>query len=388
MVTEGRGRVLVVDDLASARDGLACVLRLAGFEVECASNAVEALEVAARTELDIVVTDLRMPGKGGIALIEGLRDAGFQMPVIVVTGCDEISSAVTAIRAGAADYLTKPIDVDVVVFAIDRAVATSHLRRDAAALRTRNEALAVEAERNLRAREELLSIVAHDIRGPLGVITLAAGCVADKGGLAPDATRRIQMIQRAAKAISGLVGDLLDFGRLQGDALVLELDTHKASSIVHDVVAMHEPLANEKGIRIAADVDDFELCCASDRLVQALANLLANAIRHSPPHRAIRVRAALREGVAGFAVEDEGPGMSSEHLALVFQHGWQANKARRDGAGLGLSIAKGIVEAHGGKLDVESRLGVGSTFSFTIPLRSQSQTAWSIHPAEPRPGHL
>ncbi len=382
-----RGRVLIVDDDASARDGLARLLRSEGFEEERAETASEAFDVAARAGPDIVVTDLRMPGKGGVALIEDLRAGGFEMPVIVATGCDEIVSAITAIRAGAADYLTKPIDADLLVLAIDRALVTSDLRRNAAALRARNEELAADAERNLRASEELLSIVAHDIRGPLGVITLAADCVADDAGLGADATRRIRMIQRAAKAMSHLVGDLLDFGRMKGGDLVLELGTHEASTIIQDVVAMHEPLAKEKGIHIAVDVGDFEVRCASERLVQALANLLSNAIRFSPPDRAIRVRAELRDGTAWFAVEDEGPGMSSEDLANVFQYGWRENKARRDGAGLGLWIAKGIVEAHGGKVGVESRIGVGSTFYFTIPLGGPNKTAWSVLPAEPQHGH-
>ena len=379
----GRGRVLVVDDDAVASKALARLLSSEGFEVESAANASEALELAARTRPDIVVTDLRMPGMGGVALLEALRGRGFELPVIVATGCDQITSAVTAIRAGAADYLIKPIDADVLVLAIDRALATWDLRRDAAALRARNEELAVEAETNLRAREELLSIVAHDIRGPLGIITLAAETVLLDDRLNPDATRRVQMIQRAGKSMSNLVEDLLDFGRIQGGHLVLELGNHHVSGIIQDVVAMHEPLAQERGIRIAVAVGDFELRCASERLVQVLGNLVSNALRLSPPNSAIRLRAELRGEHAWFAVEDEGPGIPSEELALVFQRSWRENKARRQGAGLGLSIAKGIVEAHGGTLGIESRVGAGSTFHFAIPLHGLARGSWSVGAPEP-----
>ena len=149
---------------------------------------------------------------------------------------------------------------------------------------------------------------------------------------------------------------------------------------------MLEPVANERGIRIAVTLRDFTLRCAPERIVQVLANLVSNALRVSPPNRPVRLRAEPRDEHAWFAVEDEGPGIPPEQLLLVFQRGWRENKARREGAGLGLSIAKGIVEAHDGTLGVESRVGVGSTFHFKLPLRGPQRASWHVTSAEPQRG--
>ncbi len=166
-----KARVLVVDDDATGREGLDRLLRIGGFDVDAAADAREALELAARTAPDIVVTDLRMPGMGGVELLLALRARGCDSPVIVATACDEVAPAVAAIRAGATDYLTKPIDADALFLAIDRALATRDLRRDAAALRTRNR------------------------RGPLDVITLAAEPVTEPDSrLEPDVAGKLQVI--------------------------------------------------------------------------------------------------------------------------------------------------------------------------------------------------
>ena len=378
-MASAKAHVLIVEDEVAAREGLERLLRIEGFDVDAAADAREALALAARTAPDLVVTDLRMPGMGGVELLLALRARGFDAPVIVVTGCGEIAPAVAATRAGATDYLTKPIDADALFLAIDRALATRDLRRDAAALRARNEELSGEAQRNLRAREELLAIVAHDVRGPLGVIMLAAESLT-KLDSRPDAEveGKLRVIQRAAKRMALLVKDVLDFARIQAGDLVLELAPHQGSDLVREVVATLDPVANERGIDIAVTVSDFTVHCASERVVQVLANLLSNALRVSPPDRPLRLRAEPRGEHAWFAVEDEGPGIPGDQLPLVFQRGWRKDKTRRDGAGLGLSIAKGIVEAHGGTIGVESRVGVGSTFYFTLPLRGPERAPWHL----------
>ena len=150
---------------------------------------------------------------------------------------------------------------------------------------------------------------------------------------------------------------------------------------------MLDPVANERGIHIAVTLRDFTVRCASERIVQVLANLVSNALRVSPPDRPIRLRAEPRGEHAWFAVEDEGPGIPPEQLLLVFQRGWREDKTRREGAGLGLSIAKGIVEAHGGTLAVESRVGAGSTFHFTLPLRGPERAPWHLASSDPVHGH-
>ena len=164
-----------------------------------------ALAIAKRLAPDVVVTDMLMPGMDGLALLAELRALHPETPVILATAVDDVGCAVAAIRAGADDYLTKPIDSGVLVFAIGRALRARDSLRDAAALRARNEKLAAEADLNLRAREELLSIVAHDLRGPLSTIRLAAQALNES--VDSEVAQKAQMIQRTAQRMGGLIED-------------------------------------------------------------------------------------------------------------------------------------------------------------------------------------
>jgi len=382
-----RTKVLIVDDEPSARDALERLLSAEGFDVRVASNGRTALALVAEDLPEVIVTDLTMPEMDGLRLLEELRARQIEAPVILATAVNDAAPALAAIRAGAADYLTKPVDADLLLFAIERALRTRDLLRDAATLRARNETLAAEAERNLRAREELLSIVAHDLRGPLSTIMLAAGSrkAADDGRAA---TRKLGVVQRAARRMARLIEDLLDVSRIETGGLALDLASHRASTLVREVVSMLEPIATESGVRLEMTVrDDFEFACSSERIVQVLVNLASNAINVTGRGRRVRLSAERRGEHAWFAVEDEGPGIEPEHLPRVFERGWHSDSGRRRGAGLGLAIAQGIVEAHGGVLEVESTVGEGSSFHFEMPLSGPERTSWRVVPlasAEPR----
>lgn len=372
--------VLVVDDETSASAALKKLLVAAGFQVRVANDGQSALALVAERAPDLIVTDLSMPAMSGLELLIELGSRGVEAPVIVATANDDVASALAAIRAGAVDYLAKPIEAEVLLFAIQRALRTKELAHEAGELRLRNDALAAEGEKNLRAREELLAIVAHDLRGPLATMMLAADLCAPGDERA--VVKTLAMVERAAKRMSKLIEELLDVARIEAGGLLLELDATRASLLLDEALTMVEPIAASSGIVVAlAIAEDFPLHCAAARVVQVLVNLASNALNVSRNGSNVTLVAERRGDRACFSVVDEGPGIPPENLSRVFEHGWRSSGGRRQGAGLGLAIAKGIVEAHAGTLTVESTVGVGTTFRVEIPVSGLATTTWRITPA-------
>jgi signal transduction histidine kinase len=166
-----------------------------------------------------------------------------------------------------------------------------------------------------------------------------------------------------------LIGDLLDTAAIDAGRLSLDRHAHRAVDLAIEAVEAAKTLAPERAISLEASLHEEAswVLCDHDRIVQVLTNLLGNALKHTPPEASIVVRITSEGGMCRFEVRDSGPGIPAEHLGKIFDRFWRA-RARRDGAGLGLHIAKGIVEAHGGRIGVESQPEQGSAFFFTVPV--------------------
>ena len=247
--------------------------------------------------------------------------------------------------------------------------------RDVTARKATEEAL----KRAIAARDEVLGFVAHDLRNPLGAILMQASLLER---LAPEPERRDQkakeLIVRSAKHMNRLIQDLLDVATIEGGRLKVEPSRLSASDLVREAVEAHATLATASGVDLRLDVshDVPAILGDRDRLLQVFENLIGNALKFTPVGGRITVAAAPRNTEVLFSVADTGAGIAPEGLAHIFDPFWQAAaRERRLGAGLGLPITQGIVEAHGGKLWVESHVGEGSAFFFTIP----------VAPAEPVP---
>ena len=244
-------------------------------------------------------------------------------------------------------------------------------------------AVAIENARLYRAsvhatqlRDQVLGVVAHDLRNPLSTILMQASALKRHG---PEPERRSQkpteVIQRAAKRMNRLIQDLLDVALMEAGQLTIERARLSASGLIVEAVDMQRPLASSSSLelRVEVDPDVPEVWGDRDRLLQVFENLIGNAIKFTKAGGRITVGAASRDDEVVFWVADTGSGIASENLPRVFDRFWQATKAGRQGAGLGLPITKGIVEAHGGRIWVESTAGSGSTFFFTIPRVSAAQ---------------
>jgi signal transduction histidine kinase/PAS domain-containing protein len=254
-----------------------------------------------------------------------------------------------------------------------------------------NVRLYAEAQESVRAREDLLAIVSHDLRNPLGVV-LASSALLLKSSLPPEppgkegrARRQVEAIERAGNRMNRLIRDLLDFAAIQAGHLSVSSHPREVGMLMREILDALEPLAATKSIKLVdggAEESGLQISCDHDRVVQLFSNVVGNAVKFTPEGGMVTLRAEPDGAMVRFAVADTGPGISIDELPHVFDRYYQARRRNRDGIGLGLSIARGIVEAHGGRIWVESptahpdgnlagKSEGGATFFFTLPAPQQ-----------------
>lgn len=252
----------------------------------------------------------------------------------------------------------------------DEAIALQLAQLASAALE--NATLVEELAASVRAREKVLAIVSHDLRNPLNSIILSAGLLAEMLREGPDkAQSYVTRIQTSSERMERLIADLLDFARIEEGQLAIVRATVEARALVMEAFQSQEVLATKNGIGLRLDLAELpaETCVEGDRerILQVFANLVGNAIKFTPREGSITLGGHARGGAVAFFVTDSGPGIDPVVLPMIFEAYKQAPDTARLGLGLGLFIAKGIVEAHGGKIAVESTLGAGATFWFELP---------------------
>lgn len=228
-----------------------------------------------------------------------------------------------------------------------------------------------QAESAVHARDELLLAVSHDLRNPLGAILLSAESLLRRLPEGDERDRRkAEVIQRAASNMDRMIEDLLDVDRLEGGRLVVERKPLEVRPLLGEAIGQLRPHAERSSITLTCFAPDGLPPVLADkgRLLQILSNLVGNAVKFTPEGGAIAVSVAPTEGAVCFRIEDTGKGIPADQLPHIFDRHWQASRTDRRGLGLGLSIVKGLVEAHGGRIGVESVPGRGSTFHFTIPV--------------------
>jgi signal transduction histidine kinase len=255
----------------------------------------------------------------------------------------------------------------------DLALAAEVGRRAASAI---DHALLYQAsEQAARSRDQLMAVVAHDLKNPLSTIQLALRVFVDKDGERDAAGERMERfalaaMDRAVTRMQRLIHDLLDMSRTDAGKLSLHARPVQPAALVSDAVDAHSTIAASRRITLEGDADGALPDVSVDRvrIDQVFSNLIGNALKFAPEGGHVRVAAARAGDEVCFVVEDDGPGIAADDLPRLFDRFWQAGKTARGGTGLGLTIAKAMVEAHGGRVAVESTPGVGSRFSFTVPV--------------------
>lgn len=252
----------------------------------------------------------------------------------------------------------------------DRPIIEDLAQRIALALD--NAKLYSEAITAIKDREDVVSIVSHDLKNPLHAIKLSSDLLTRQLTQKPGQEGLLKFtsaISNAANSMNGLIHNILDIGKIQAGTFSIHPENVRFADIQRSVADIFYPLAHDKNIQLIFKPEDldFSMICDSHRVIQIFSNLLGNAIKFTPEGGMITVNLKHSHHELKVCIEDTGPGMASDVLELIFNRYWQGKNASSKGSGLGLYITKGIVEAHGGKIWVESQVGKGSKFYFTLP---------------------
>jgi len=298
--------------------------------------------------------------------LRAIRAAGFQSAIAVPLLRDGRLVAAIVLISCSPSRIYGPTDVW---------LAEELARR--AALSIDNARLFFEAQRAIKTREEVVAIVSHDLKSPLATIELAINLLRRFKRIdANQVDEFVNKVQRSADEMEVLIADLLDFARIQSGTFSVVVSADKLSQVVLPVIDRMRALAEAKQQTLEVELPSSLPHVAVDghRIGQVVSNLIRNAIKFTPSEGTIQIRACQRRQQILVSVADTGPGIPQEYLSKIFDRFWRAPGTTQEGSGLGLSIAKGIVEAHGGTIWAESQLGKGSSFFFTLPLADLDRT--------------
>lgn len=397
---------LVAEDSRTQAYQLKSLLESNGFEVVVAVDGDEAIARARERRPDVVISDIVMPRRDGYSLCRALKSdpATADVPVILVTSLAEPLDVVRALAAGADNFVTKPYDEDQLVRRVKRTVARSGapdsrvtvagesfditanreqmLEVLVSALEDMNmrnaelEASRVQLTLATSRRDEVLHVVSHELRGPLGTLGMAADLF--KRDMTPTATPAQQevfadRVLRQAKRMLTIVEDLLDSSRIDAGELRVDLSPADLAHVVREAVDRLRPSLKKHTIELRSPevlVAEIDV----DRIEQVLDNYLTNAVKYSPAGGTISVAVEHQGENAHVSVTDSGIGIPESAVPRLFERYFRAPGSDKTakGIGLGLFVAKRLVEAHGGTVTVQTEAGAGSTFSFCVPLLART----------------
>jgi signal transduction histidine kinase len=377
-------RILIVDDDENNRAVLADTLADEPYELEQAVDGEETLRIVERNAPDVILLDVLMPGMDGVECCRRLKEdeRTAHIPVIIVTALDQDEHVVRGLTAGAIDYIAKPFTGPVARARI-RAALRSKLAQDELRIRNnevRQLATAVEQKnRKLASLTEtahrFVDNVAHEFRTPLAVIKEFAAIIADGLGGPTTAQQQeyLRFVDCATRELAQMVDDFLDSSKLKAGTLRVDRKRCRIQTVFDSVRPILLTRAKQKGIEIEEKIDPAtpEFFADEEKVSRVLLNLGVNAIKFSPAGSVIGLMAAPDADVCTrVGVVDQGPGLCKEDLDRVFDRFKQVGDVERastKGFGLGLNIAKELIWLNLGSVHVESTVGVGSTFSFTLP---------------------
>lgn len=373
-------RILVVDDEVGIREGCRRVLVPQGFEVDVAENGPAGLRKLRESRYDVLLLDIMMPGMSGMEVLRQARQIDPDLICIIITGYATVELAVQAIREGAHDFIAKPFSADLLLQVVGRELERRALRKEAERLR----ALEEEARELARAKAELQKLEAvegrfmltlvHILRAPVAVLQNTLQLIR-KGYIPPE--EQPEMLERAemrAGELLATLDDLLLLAHLKEGIGLSRAETVSLAEVLEGVLATLKPRAERQGVALAVDVRNSPCVRANpDHLRALLMHLIDNAIRYTPSGGQVTVSlwADPERGVAVGAVSDTGIGIPADEIPRIFEEFYRTEEAKRmqeTGTGLGLPIVRQVVEMYGGTIEVESEVGRGSTFRFTLPL--------------------
>ncbi|UCF06258.1 MAG: response regulator [bacterium] len=356
--------ILIVDDEKVVRDSCYRVLNKDGYRIETATNGDNGLQKIRKAKPDLVLVDLMMPGMSGMELLEKIEEIDPNIVSVVITGYATIETAVAAMKRHTYDFLQKPFTPDQLRIVTDRGLERRKLALQSARLQREKEMI----------RENFISLVSHQLRSPLASVKQYLVVIRD-GFTGDVSASQKEMIRKAGAYIDQLlklINDWLDMSRIEAANIKEEFEPVAIDDILSEIMELLKPLAETRKISLEKHFCDgvAEVHGNRENLKQAFTNLLSNGIHYNKEGGTVTVSSTEQNGCIEVDISDTGIGISQENLHFIFDEFFRVNsKETRSvtGSGLGLPIAKRIIEAHDGTIKVVSELGKGTTFSILLP---------------------
>jgi two-component system, sensor histidine kinase len=369
-------QILLVDDEDSVRGVWQRYLERWGYAYDLAASGQEGLELARRVGYQIVVTDLAMPDLSGQALLRTLKQEQPELAIIVVTGHGTVEVAVQIMKAGAYDFITKPINFVHAELVIKNCLEQLEAQRETRRL----QRLTADLETLNDLKEKFIAITNHELRTPVGVIRNVAELLEQEVDGSSEQRQLVDMLSRSSAQLAEIVAQMHELSHAKSDKLQLQLSRFGLAGLCQEVVAECWLTLQKRRLHLTWSIPD-ELSVTADRvkLKKVLRELVQNAIKFTPDEGSIAIE-AHRDGDSRLrlSVTDSGVGIPKESLDRIFELFYEVGDALHHhssaadflggGMGVGLSIVNDIVSAHQGSVDVASTIGKGSVFTVTLPL--------------------
>src|SRR5437667_4067204 len=390
-------QILLIDDDADLHEPLVISLNEDNIELLCAPDGREGLALARRNKINVILLDLGLPRFDGFSVLQHFNEVAHlqNIPVIILTARNSTADKLRGFELGAVDYVTKPYEIAELRARVRATLRSKLLQDQLTQANHALEAARMAAEAATLAKSEFLANMSHEVLNPMNGVIAMTGLLLESE-LSPEQCELVETIRHSGDSLLTIINDILDFSKIESGKLELEKQPFEVRTCVEDALDLPAPRAAEKQIDLAYQMDDdVPATVIGDvtRLRQILANLLGNAIKFTIKGD-VTIETRLARPTAGspnpggpplivkfdapstvalvdlhFSVRDTGIGISQDKMDRLFKSFSQvdASTARQyGGTGLGLAISKSLAELMGGRMWVESTVGKGSTFHFTI----------------------
>ena len=366
-----RTNVMVVDDTPANLKLLQKMLQSKGYRVLAFTDGEQALNAAAQSPPDLIFLDIKMPGMNGFEVCERLKadEVLKDIPVVFISALAETADKVKAFAAGGVDYVTKPFQFEEV-----NARMETHLRLRRQQIELQRQQIELRTLNDLK--NHFLGMAVHDLRTPIGGIIGISELLVDE--LSPLLTEKqssfFDMLLTSSKYMIGLINDLLDISAIESGYLTIERRMVDITVPINRIVEINRMFASHKNMSIAISCQEKlpEVFADNNRIEQVINNLLSNAIKYSQPGTDIAVHLRHENNEVIISVADQGPGIPEKEQHKLFQAFGKTSvrptSENERSTGLGLLIVRKIIEAHGGRIWLQSELEKGTEFFFSLPV--------------------
>ncbi len=358
------GPIIVIDDDEAMRRACQAALRRAGYEVETYADGESGLKRMAEVGAGLLVVDLKMPGMGGMEVINRIKKINPDIVAIVITGFATVSTAVEAMKAGAYDFIPKPFTAEELRVIIARGMERRRLAQEAKKLRQEKEAQA----------RKFITFVSHQLKAPLGAVKQYLDVLChDAMDSIPDQYQ--PWMQRSCAKINSMlevIDDWLTISKVEGGHLATQRVPVRWQDLIESVKETCATMARDGEVRVTAELpaDLPPVIGDATALRMALSNLVVNAVKYNHPGGEVRITAGTDAETVAVSVADTGGGVAAEDVDHIFEEFYRSKDERhvsKGGTGMGLPICKRIVEELGGRIALDNRPGEGATFTVELP---------------------